>query len=155
MNYSQISAVNTMNSSNQYAISNKGFNYRGTLGLRLTTWKDGTVSLNGGVYSPNIMLQGKSSTYFYTSFSLSQYMMKRKLMFSVSTTDPFWYRKTYTYDRSDPTFFSHSESSQLAQNVRLNITYNFGKMNFAVKKAKRGISNDDVKSGGDSQESEK
>jgi hypothetical protein len=97
------------------------------------------------------MLQGKSSLYYYTSLGVSQYLLKRKLMLSLSATDPFWYKKKYTSESSDITFFSRNVSTQLAQTVRLSVTYNFGKMNTEVKKARRGIQNDDVKSGGGNQ----
>jgi outer membrane receptor protein involved in Fe transport len=144
-NYSKLEA-NT-----GYAISNEGFSYRGSLGGRLTLWKDGSVNTNFGVYSSSIMLQGNSPSFFYTGIGLSQYFLKRKLMLSVSTTDPFWYRKKYTSDSKDITFESHNQYSYRAQNVRFSLTYNFGKMDLQVKKARRGIQNDDLKSGGSSQ----
>jgi hypothetical protein len=97
------------------------------------------------------MLQGKSSSFYYTSLGISQYFLKRKLMLSVSTSDPFWYRKKYTNESKDITFNSYIENSYPAQNVRLSVTYNFGKMDLQVKKARRGIKNDDIKSGSDSQ----
>ena len=144
VNYSKLEA------NNGYSIINEGFSYGGTLGIRWTLWKDGSVNLNGGVYSPNIMLQGKSSTYYYTSMGISQYYLKRKLMLSLSVTDPFWNRKSYSYERSDQTFYTYYKTSRLARTFRFGVTYNFGKMDTKVKKAKRGIQNDDVKSGGDS-----
>lgn len=144
-NYSKLEA------NNGYEISNKGFSYRGSLGGRLTLWKDGSVNTNIGVYSSSIMLQGKSSSFYYTSIGLSQYFLKRKLMLSLSTTDPFWYRKKYTNESKDITFDSHYAYSYRAQNVRFSVTYNFGKMDLQVKKARRGIQNDDLKSGGSSQ----
>jgi hypothetical protein len=70
---------------------------------------------------------------------------------SVSASDPFWARKKYISEMNDITFHSRTENSYPAQNVRLSLMYNFGKMNLQVKKARRGIRNDDVKSGGDSQ----
>ena len=72
-------------------------------------------------------------------------------MLSVSTSDPFWYRKKYTNESKDITFNSHIENSYPAQNVRFSVAYNFGKMDLQVKKARRGIKNDDIKSGGESQ----
>ena len=144
-NYSKLEA------NNGYAITNEGFNYRGSLGGRWTLWKDGSVNANFGVYSSSIMLQGKSSSFSYTSLGVSQYLLKRKLMLSVSASDPFRYKKKYTSESKDITFYSHNEYSYLAQNVRLSVTYNFGKMNLQVKKARRGIQNDDLKSGGSSQ----
>jgi outer membrane receptor protein involved in Fe transport len=140
-----------MEANNGYAISNKGFYYYGTLGGRWTLWKDGSVNAYFGIQSPSIMLQGKSSTYYFTSLGLSQYLLKRKLMLSLSSTDPFWYKKKYTSESKDITFFSHNVSTQLAQTFRLSVTYNFGKMNTQVKKARRGIQNDDLKNGGSSQ----
>ena len=145
INYSKLEA-NT-----GYSITNEGFSYRGSLGGRRTLWKDGSVNANLGVYSSSIMLQGKSSSFYYTSLGVSQYFLKRKLMLSVSTTDPFWYRKKYTNESKDITFNSFSENSYPAQNLRFSMTYNFGKMDLQVKKARRGIRNDDIKSGSDSQ----
>lgn len=134
-----------------YSITNKGFSYRGSLGGRWTLWKDGSVNANLGVYSSSIMLQGNSSSFYYTGLGVSQYFLKRKLMLSVSTSDPFWHRKKYSNVSKDITFHSYIENSYPAQNVRLSVAYNFGKMELQVKKARRGIRNDDVKSGGESQ----
>ncbi len=145
INYSKLEAITG------YSISNEGFNYRGSLGGRWTLWKDGSVNANLGIYSSSIMLQGRSSSFYYTGLGLSQYFLKRKLMVSVSASDPFWARKKYISEMNDITFHSRTENSYPAQNVRLSLMYNFGKMNLQVKKARRGIRNDDVKSGGDSQ----
>jgi hypothetical protein len=91
------------------------------------------------------MLQGKSSYYYYTSLGVSQYFLKRKLMLSVAATDPFWNSKKYTYNFKDITYTSHSETMILSRTIRLNLTYNFGKMDFQVKKASRSIQNEDLK----------
>jgi outer membrane receptor protein involved in Fe transport len=137
-----------LEANNTYAITNEGFSYRGSLGGRWTPWKDGSVNTNIGVYSSSVMLQGKSSSFYYTSLGVSQYLLKRKLMLSLSVSDPFWRVKKYSNESKDITFFSHNENSYHARNVRVSIMYNFGKVNTQVKKARRGIQNDDVKSGG-------
>ena len=144
-NYSKLEANTT------YAIANDGFTFRGSLGGRVTVWKDGSVSVNLGSFSSSVMLQGRSSSFFYTGLSLSQYFLKRKMSVNISTSDPFWYRKKYTSESTDITFHSDMVNSYPARNFRLSLSYNFGKMALQVKKAKRGINNDDVKSGGDSQ----
>jgi hypothetical protein len=72
-------------------------------------------------------------------------------MLSLNTSDPFWYKKKYTSESKDITFFSRNVYTQLAQMVRFNLTFNFGKMDLQVKKAQRGIQNDDVKSGAGNQ----
>jgi outer membrane receptor protein involved in Fe transport len=144
-NYRKIEAFTS------YVITNKGFNYRGSFGARQTLWKDGSITANLGLYSSDIMLQGKSSSYYYTSLSLSQYFLKRKLMLSLSASDPFRSRMKYNNESGDVTFSSHTESSYPSRNVRLSLSYNFGKMALQVKKAKRGINNDDLKSSGSSE----
>jgi outer membrane receptor protein involved in Fe transport len=153
--YNGSGSYSKLESNNGYAITNEGFSYNGSLGGRWTLWKDGSVNVNSGIYSPSIMLQGKSPAFFYTSLGVSQYLLKRKLMLSVSASDPFWYKKKYIFESNDITFFTRNEYIQLAQTVRFSITYNFGKMDLQVKKARRGIQNDDVKSGGSNQEGEK
>lgn len=144
-NYSKLEA------NNGYTIANEGFSFRGYMGGRWMLWKDGSISANGGLFSSGVMLQGKSSNFYYTSFGVSQYFLKRKLMVSASASDPFWHKKKYSYEMKDASFYSNSEYSQLARSFRFNLTYNFGKMDLQVKKARRGIQNDDVKSGGESQ----
>ena len=76
-------------------------------------------------------------------------------MLTLSTNDPFWYKKKWIFESKDITFFTRNEYIQLAQTVRFNVTYNFGKVDLQVKKARRGIQNDDVKNGGSSQGGEK
>ena len=145
-------AINSkLEANNSYAITNEGFSYRAFVGGRWTLWKDGSVNTNIGLYSSSIMLQGRSSSYYYTSIGVSQYLLKRKLMLSISTTDPFWYWKNNSNESKDMTFSSLSKYSYRSQNLRFNLTYNFGKMDLQVKKARRGIQNDDVKSGGSTQ----
>jgi len=142
LNYSKLEA------NSGYNISNNGFGYQAMVGARFVFWKDGSVSLNAMAYSPGVMLQGKSSGYYFTSVGASQYFLKRKLILSLSVSDPFWKSKTFSSDYKDVTFSSHSETTQNSRYARLSLTYNFGKMNLEVKKARRGINNDDVKSGG-------
>jgi len=148
LNYSKLEA------NNGYTISNDGFGYQAMLGARCVLWKDGSVNFNGMVYSPDVMLQGKSSGYYFTSLGVSQYFLKRKLILSMSVSDPLWRNKTFTSEYKDITFWSHSEQTQSSRYARLSLTYNFGKMNLEVKKARRSINNDDVKSGGSSQSKE-
>ncbi|HEX2968357.1 MAG TPA: TonB-dependent receptor [Bacteroidales bacterium] len=146
-NYSKLEA------NNGYAISNEGFGFRGSFMARVILWKDGSINGNVGAYSSSIMLQGKSPSYSYTGIGVSQYLLKRKLMFSMSVSDPFLYKRKYTYETNDITFAADRKYSYYARNFRFSFTYNFGKMDTQVKKARRGINNDDVKSGGDSQSS--
>jgi len=131
-----------------YNLSNEGFDFRGSLGIRSSLWKDASISGNGGFSSPSVYLQGKSSGYSYTSLGLSQYFFKRKMSLNLSVSNPFTEKIKYVSDSQGDGYISHYEGSYYARNIRFSVSYNFGKLNAAVKKAKRGISNDDVKSGG-------
>jgi outer membrane receptor protein involved in Fe transport len=137
-----------MEANNGNVIKSEGFNYRGSFGTRLVLWKNSSLNANGGIYSPGIRLQEKSATYYYTSIGISQSLINKKLMLSLSMSEPLQYKKLYKSDYNDVNFIMHSENTYLARRIRFSATFNFGKMGLEVKKAKRGISNDDVKSGG-------
>lgn len=128
-------------------LKNEGFSYNGSFNVRYTLWKNGSVSGYGGVYSPSIMLQGKSSMFWYTNLNVSQELFKKKFTATLSVTDPFRSEVKYKSTINDPTF--HQESTYLYSNrmVRVNLSYRFGQVKGEIKKAKRGIKNDDVKSG--------
>ncbi len=151
INFNGGASYSKLESNNGYAISNEGFSYRGFMGGRWTAWKDGSVSTYLGLYSPSIMLQGKSSSFYYTSIGISQYLLKRKLMLNLSISDPFWKTKTYRFETSDNTFTQKNNYTYITRNLRFSLTWNFGQMDLQVKKARRGINNDDLKGGGDSQ----
>jgi len=155
VNFNGNGSYSRLEANGDYTINNEGFYYGFSLGGRLTLWENGSASFNGGFYSPQIQLQGKSSAYYYTSLGVSQFLLKRKLMLSVSLRDPFWYRKQYITKKNDITFWTQNEVSQLARIVRFNLTYNFGQMKSEVKKAKRGIKNDDLKPNDNNQEAGK
>ncbi len=142
LNYSVIEANNELDRSNE------GFNAGGNLSARFVFWKGGAVSANAGGGTPWIMLQGKSSAYYYTQFGVSQKFLKDKMEISCYLSDPFWKKIYYKTDFDDPTYTMHSESYRFGQTVRISAIWRFGKMNTQVKKARRGISNDDQREGG-------
>ncbi len=144
-NYSRLEAL-SMNR----ILKNDGFNFRGSLNARITLWKNGAVSLNGGYYSSSIQLQGKSSAFTHSSIALSQYFLKKKLMLNLSVNNPLTKETIYKNSSSSVDFKYDSEYIRQSRSLRLNLTYNFGKMDISVKKAKRGITNDDMKGGGGS-----
>ncbi len=141
-----------MESNNDLNLENKGAVYNGSLSVRYTVWKNGTFSLFGGAYSPRIMLQGSSSSFTYSNISFSQQLFDKKLMVSVAVNDPFRERMTFSNKMSDPTFTMVSKNYIYNRMFRFSISYQFGKLSEQIKKAKRTISNEDLKSGGDNQQ---
>lgn len=134
-------------------LKNEGTSYNGSLSVRYNVWENGTFSVFGGLYSPRIMLQGKSSTYSYSSISYSQQLLKKKLMINILVTDPFREKMIYKTTLSDPTFTRTTENYRYNRTARISISYQFGQMKDQLKKAKRTITNDDLKSGGDNGQS--
>jgi outer membrane receptor protein involved in Fe transport len=132
---------------NELERSNNGFNAGGNLGARFVLWKGGSVSANAGGSTPWIMLQGKNSGYYYTQLGISQKLLKDKMDIGCYISDPFWDKIYYKTDIDDPLYAMHSENYRLGRTLRLSVTWRFGKMNTQIKKARRGISNDDQREG--------
>ncbi len=126
-------------------LKNEGFYYNGSINMKFNAWKNGNISCSAGIYSPSVMLQGKYSKYWYSSITVSQELFKKKLTASVSVPDPV--RRGYKWENSfdDPTFHQKNVTNYYDRYVRLNLSYRFGQMKGEIKKAKRGIKNEDVK----------
>jgi len=138
-----------MEANNGYDITNTGFGYNLSIGSRFILWKNGSISANGSVYSPDIMLQGKTSFYYSTSLGITQSLLNKKLNISMSISNPLRQDLSTSMTYNDLNYYQQSKTSYYAQTLRLNVIYNFGKMGLDVKKARRGIKNEDLKSGGD------
>lgn len=140
-----------LESNNDLGLRNEGATYNGSLSVRYTAWKNGTFSVFGGLYSPRIMLQGKSSSYSYSNVSFSQQFFEKKLTASVSVNDPFRERMIFTNRMTDPNFTMTSKSYYYSRMFRVNISWQVGKLSEQIKKARRTISNEDLKGGGETQ----
>lgn len=137
-------------SHNQMNLHNEGFNFSMYGGAQIGLWKNANISGNLGYYSPSVYLQGKSAGYSYSSLSFGQQFLDRKMRISISASDPFVSRRYSKGENQGVGYKGSYEYWYYSRTVRLNVSYNFGKLASAVKKATRGISNDDVKSGGSS-----
>lgn len=127
-------------------LSTKGFFYNGYSGIQYTLPNDLRINLNGGYFAPRVNLQGKSSAFYYTSFSVSKGLFNKKLSISLTCTDPFWKNKEYTSKTNDKTFSMKSTNYINTRELRISLSYRFGTLKTsATRKAKKGISNDDVK----------
>ena len=107
----------------------------------------------GGNFSYNsswIMLQGSSRAMTYTSFSLGKDIIKDKLTFSGSVSNPFRKFQAWENETEGANFSQRSYNENYSRRFNLSLNWRFGKLKESIKKNKRGISNDDVKSGGGS-----
>ncbi len=128
---------------------NDGFNYNGNVSSRIGLWKGGSLNVNAYYSSPRIQLQGKSASFYYYGLGVSQKALKDKVTFNLSATNPFNRDINFWTKQQTDTYYRRSDSWYPMQSARLNVTWNFGKAQVQVKKARRSITNDDVKSGED------
>lgn len=112
-------------------------------GYRFTdTWRAG---IDGGFYSPNVMLQGKSSSEVFTSLSTSLDVLKKKGSFYIAVNNPFEKNRTYNSYTRDPAFYQTSMSVNPVRSFNIGFSYRFGKLKGDIKKNQHGIQNDDTK----------
>jgi len=99
------------------------------------------LTLNsGGVSSP----QGKSNGFTNSSFSIQKDLVKSKLTFSASFSNPFTKYRRNREVTLGPDFTQITDDQIYFRSFNISLNYHFGKLKEAIKKNKRGINNDDV-----------
>lgn len=141
----------TLSANNGSGLKNQGWSGNGYLNINAQPWKNGNIFAGAGFWSGGVGLQSKSPTGWYHSLGISQGFLDKKLRLSVSVSNPFRGKMTYGWSSFGPDFEQQSHLYQPSRSLRVNLTWNFGKMQNQVKKARRGIRNDDLKSGGSQQ----
>lgn len=144
MNYAILESNDNRN------LKNQGLTYNGSINLRYNAWKNGNVSGYTGYYSPSVNLQGESGRFWYSNINITQDLFKKKLSASFSLSNPFRRRFQWESSFDDPTFHQHMVTYYYSRMFRINLSYSFGQMKGEIKKARRGIRNEDVKEGGGS-----
>ncbi|MDP4206225.1 MAG: TonB-dependent receptor [Bacteroidota bacterium] len=104
------------------------------------------VRLSGTYNSTSVGLQGKSSPNYSTSIQLNKDFLKEKLSISTRVNNVFWKNKSSWNTTKDSSFYIHTNNKTIGRMINIDISYHFGKLEKSVKKAERGINNDDVKS---------
>jgi hypothetical protein len=144
----------SLNASGSYAdlegegdMRNSGFGFSGNVQTRIALWKNGSANLNAFYSSPRVMLQGESMGYYYYGMGVSQRAFNQKVTFTLSANMPFHKDMHYYSTVEDDTFRRRSDTWSPARTVRFNVGWNFGKTQVQVKRARRGINNDDQKAG--------
>ena len=118
-------------------------------GTQFTLPKDFRINLNGGYFSPWIMLQGKQSPFYFAGLNVSKDFLKKKLSVSVGANNPFWKTMKMEMTTNGEGFRNVSTNWRSAREFRFSVSYRFGTMKGQMKKVRRGISNDDSKGGGE------
>ena len=126
-----------------------GISGRVFAGTQFTLPKDFRINLNGGYFSPWIMLQGEQSPFYFAGLNVSKDFLKKKLSVSVGANNPFWKTMKMEMTTTGEGFRNVSTNWRSAREFRFSISYRFGTMKGQIKKVRRGISNDDSKGGGE------
>jgi ferric enterobactin receptor len=129
---------------NGVPLENQGFmengylsiNYRFTSGIRLGA----TLNVNG----PDLSLQGTSNWNINSSFSVGKDIVKNKLSFSFVTNNPFAKFRTNQREFFGPDFDQFTTRQNFYRSFNCSLNYRFGKLKDNLKKAKKGIQNDDT-----------
>ncbi|HYK75437.1 MAG TPA: outer membrane beta-barrel family protein [Daejeonella sp.] len=108
-------------------------------------WRAG---LSFSFNSPWMTLQGKSNAYKYMSASLNKDIIKNKLSFSSSVSNPFQKFRSWKNTSEGANFVQTNDDQNYYRRFNMSLNYRFGKLKDQIKKNKRGINNDDVKGGG-------
>jgi hypothetical protein len=104
------------------------------------TWRAG---INGGFYTANVLLQGKSNAYVFTSLSASKDILKKKASIYLSVNNPYTKYNTYHSYTRDVNFYRNTMSQSPFRTINIGFSYRFGKLSAEIKKNKHGIENDD------------
>lgn len=131
-----INGVNTKNSGiTGYANLNTSYKFE-------KQWK-ASLSYNYG--APDVLLQGKSNYYYFIGLSGSKDIIKDKLTFSAMVANPFQQFRTFRSYSEGVNFTQEQTRDNPFRRVTLGLNWKFGKLQGAIKKSERSITNDDTK----------
>jgi len=129
-------------------IANSGLTGNCFVNAILTLPKDFRINANAMYMSGAVMLQGKQSGYYFSSFSANKDFLQKKLTVSLMFSNPFSQNLKINVSTTTDYFETNYKMFYPMREGRISISYRFGNMKEGVKKVQRSISNDDVKSGG-------
>jgi outer membrane receptor protein involved in Fe transport len=103
--------------------------------------------IDAGLFSGEVNLQGKVSSFIYSSYVLSKTFLNKKATISLVSNNPyskFFTSRSYV---STPDFYQSSFNQNPYRTFAVRFNFRFGKLNSDIKKNQRGINNDDTKAG--------
>ncbi|WP_316829680.1 outer membrane beta-barrel protein [Pedobacter aquatilis] len=118
-----------------YANLNTGYKFE-------RAWK-ANISVNYG--APDVMLQGKSNSYYFVGLSGSKDIIKDKLTVSAMVANPFQQFRAFRSYSEGANFTQERIRENAFRRISFGINWKFGKLQGSIKKNERSISNDDTK----------
>jgi outer membrane receptor protein involved in Fe transport len=137
-----------MRANNESGLKNHGFNAFLFGNAFYTLPHKYRLSAYGGYSTPYIMLIGNGNSFSFYGLALSKDFINDKLTVSLSASDFLNNKYVYKSETRTPQLFMQSRNERNRSRVSLSVSFKFGEMKEQIKKAVRGISNDDAMSGG-------
>jgi outer membrane receptor protein involved in Fe transport len=106
------------------------------------------LGMNLGFDSRYVLLQGRDNYYFNNSYSASKDILDKKGTISLSVSNPWRKFNKIDFFTKTPDFETYNSNQNYYRTIYIGFNYKFGKLNSEIKKAQRGINNDDTSSGG-------
>lgn len=108
-------------------------------------WK---LNGNVGFSSRGVQLQGRSGGYYHSGLTFGKTFLKDdKATLNLSINNPFNRTRKWKNTINGDDFTQHQESEFVIRRIGFAFTYKFGQLKGGIAQKKRGIENDDVKSG--------
>lgn len=131
-------------------LKNNGWSMFAYGGVQHTFPKDIRVGLSLMTATPQISLQGRSGSFYDYGINLNKSFMNKRLTLSAFANNVFTKYMNYNNTTYGEGFTRSMENKFSRRRYGVSVSYRIGELRAQVKKAARTISNDDVKSGGES-----
>jgi outer membrane receptor protein involved in Fe transport len=106
----------------------------------------------GFTNSPRRTIQGTNPAFGIYAFGIRQQFMKKKMSIGINTVQPFSKNKYFNQDIKSDVLTQNSSTAFPFRSVGITFSYSFGKVSFTnPQQQKKGVNNDDLKQGGDTQ----
>lgn len=119
-------------------ISAKGFSFAHNLSATVALWKGARLTLSEFVYRPEPQMGSVYTNWVVgTSVRFGQKLLKEKMEISLAVNNP---HAKYTDQKrvsTAPTYTQHRNDRTVGRNIRLSVSYNFGKQGLYVKRTNR------------------
>ncbi len=132
---------------NTLGINNSGINYGVNGFVNWTIYESWGLQAYGGFRGPTITSQGKSTSFYFYGIGAKRDLLNKKATLSIGVDNPF---TPYQVNKTELNIYGaqfKSVNRFYAFGGRISFNWMFGKMSFSNKQSKKGIENDDLKSG--------
>ncbi|WP_162618497.1 outer membrane beta-barrel protein [Pedobacter yulinensis] len=126
---------------------NDGVQGHGYANLNVNLGKGTRVGVEYDYDSPNLTLQGRSNQLHNSLIFAGKDLIKNKLMLSAAAINPFQKFREVRNVTQGENFSQNSLTQNYYRQFGVDLTWRFGALKQGIQKNKRGIRNDDVKSG--------